>query len=283
MKIFNTIDEMQQFSRQQRRDGKTIGVVPTMGYLHAGHLSLVETAKNHADLIVVTIFVNPTQFAPNEDLESYPRDFARDCQLCETHGVTAIFAPEPEEMYAADSTTWVKEEELSQGLCAKSRPEHFRGVTTVVAKLFNAVLPDIAVFGQKDAQQAAVICRMVRDLNFPVKIIISPLIREPDGLAMSSRNRYLSDHERQQALSISQSLTRAKHNLSAVSRPDSSENIVEDIRTTIEAAGGIIDYIEIIDNETLGAVSDKTAEILIAVAAFFGKTRLLDNILVKNN
>lgn len=272
---------MQDFSRQQQRRGKTIGVVPTMGYLHAGHLSLVNTAKENADIVIVTIFVNPTQFAPNEDLSSYPRDFERDCQLCEARGVTAIFAPEPEEMYAENCTTWVNETELSQVLCGKSRPTHFRGVTTIVTKLFNAVLPDIAIFGQKDAQQAAIICRMVRDLNFPVRIIVNPLIREPDGLAMSSRNRYLSKAERQQAPAIFQALQAAKVAIEQYGILNTPESTVSDIRATIESAGGTVDYIQIMDNETLQPISQTTTEILIAVAVFFGKTRLLDNLIIR--
>ena len=281
MQIFHKINEMQIFSRQQQRLGKTIGVVPTMGYLHAGHLSLIDTAKNHADIVIVTIFVNPTQFAPNEDLANYPRDFNRDCELCEARSVTAIFAPEAEEMYAEDCTTWVNETALSQGLCAKSRPEHFRGVTTVVTKLFNAVLPDIAIFGQKDAQQAAVICRMVRDLNFPIKVIINPLIREADGLAMSSRNRYLSKIERQQAPTIFKALQAAKTVIEQQKLPHDYVSISHDIRTAIETAGGKIDYIQIMDNKTLRPMPQTTTEILIAVAVFFGKTRLLDNIIIR--
>ena len=281
MKIFHTINDMQKFSRQQQRLGKTIGVVPTMGYLHAGHLSLIDAAKIHADIVIVTIFVNPTQFSPNEDLSNYPRDFDRDCELCEAHNVTAIFAPEPEEMYAENCTTWVNETSLSQGLCAKSRPEHFRGVTTIVTKLFNAVLPDIALFGQKDAQQAAVICRMVRDLNFPIKVIVSPLIREADGLAMSSRNRYLSKIERQKAPTIFKALQAAKSVIEQQGLPNSSNSVVRNIRNTIESAGGKIDYIQLMDNETLRPTSQATTEILIAVAIFFGKTRLLDNIIIK--
>jgi len=281
MKIFHTINDMQKFSRQQQRLGKTIGVVPTMGYLHAGHLSLIDAAKIHADIVIVTIFVNPTQFSPNEDLSNYPRDFDRDCELCEAHNVTAIFAPEPEEMYAENCTTWVNETSLSQGLCAKSRPEHFRGVTTIVTKLFNAVLPDIALFGQKDAQQAAVICRMVRDLNFPIKVIVSPFIREADGLAMSSRNRYLSKIERQKAPTIFKALQAAKSVIEQQGLPNSSNSVVRNIRNTIESAGGKIDYIQLMDNETLRPTSQATTEILIAVAIFFGKTRLLDNIIIK--
>lgn len=281
MTIFRTISEMQNFSRQQQHAGKNIGLVPTMGYLHEGHLSLINTAKHHADVVVVSIFVNPTQFAPGEDLESYPRDFERDCRLCEVRDVNAIFAPEPAEMYADNCTTWVKEEQLSTVLCGKSRPSHFRGVTTVVSKLFNAVLPDIAVFGQKDAQQAAIICRMVRDLNFPIKIIVNPLIREPDGLAMSSRNRYLSPAERQQALSISCSLfTAAKHIKQSGLKAEKFSPITRDIRDAIETAGGKIDYVEIIDGDSLQPVSNTTKKIVIAVAAFFGKTRLIDNVII---
>jgi pantoate--beta-alanine ligase len=279
MKIFRTIREMQKFSRQQQRQGNVIGLVPTMGYLHEGHLSLIDTAVEKTAIVVVSIFINPTQFSPGEDLQNYPRDFERDCQLCKQRGVTAIFAPESAEMYADNCTTWVNEEKLSQVLCGTSRPTHFRGVTTIVTKLFNAVLPDIAVFGQKDAQQAAIICRMVRDLNIPVEIIVNPLIREPDGLAMSSRNRYLSQAERQQALSISRSLIEAKHKMSQPQTRD-IKAVRDGIRETIEISGGKIDYVEIIDNESLLPVSNTTDKILIAVAAFFGKTRLIDNIVI---
>ncbi|MBU8901950.1 MAG: pantoate--beta-alanine ligase, partial [Victivallales bacterium] len=203
MEIIKTIANMQEYSRQARRDGKRIGVVPTMGYLHSGHVSLIDRARAEADVLIVTLFVNPTQFAPGEDIKDYPRDFRHDCELCEAHGADVLFAPIPEEMYYPDQSVWINEEKLSQKLCGTSRPVFFKGVCTVVAKLFNITLPDFAVFGQKDAQQALIIKRMVRDLNFPVEVIICPLVREKDGMAMSSRNRYLNADERRNALSIS--------------------------------------------------------------------------------
>lgn len=273
MIIIRSIKEMQQFARDAKRSGKSIGLVPTMGYLHEGHMSLVDVAKSNADVIAVSIFVNPTQFGPNEDLDRYPRDFERDRTLCEKRGVDVIFAPEADEMYDPNSSTWVIEEKLSQGLCGAKRPGHFRGVTTVVTKLFNAVLPDVAVFGQKDAQQALVLCRMVRDLNFPIEMIVAPLIREADGLAMSSRNRYLSNDERARALVISQSLFAAMDDFHA--------GAVQEIMRKIEAAGGKVDYIEALDAESLEPPGDDSSRILIAVAAFFGATRLIDNIIIE--
>jgi len=202
MRTIKTISEMQAFSGEARRSGKRIALVPTMGYLHEGHLSLMDKAAELAEVVVVSIFVNPTQFAPTEDFAAYPRDLERDSTRCERRGVHAIFSPDASEMYAPDASTWVVEERLSKGLCGLARPTHFRGVTTIVAKLFNAVLPDFAVFGQKDAQQAKVIQRMTRDLNFPVEIVVASIVREHDGLAMSSRNSYLSQAERQRALAI---------------------------------------------------------------------------------
>ncbi len=281
MKLIKGISEMQAWSKAARKEGKTIAVVPTMGYLHAGHLSLVDAARiAGADAVVVTIFVNPTQFGPNEDLAKYPRDLERDMKLCESKQVDAIFNPEPDEMYSSDASTWVVEERLSKGLCSMTRPTHFRGVTTVVAKLFNATLPDFAVFGQKDAQQARVIRRMARDLNFPVKIVISPIVRECDGLAMSSRNKYLSADERSRALVISRALQAASDSVSK-SGADDLDAIVDCVKAEIEAAGGRVDYVETVDNDTLehveGTISRPT---LIAVAAYFGATRLIDNVII---
>ena len=273
MLIIRTIKEQQQYSTNARKAGKTIGVVPTMGFLHEGHLSLVDEAKKRADIVILTIFINPTQFGPNEDLERYPRDFERDCRLCEERGVDAIFAPEATEMYDPDSSTWVIEEKLSADLCGAKRPGHFRGVTTVVTKLFNATLPDVAVFGQKDAQQAMVLKRMAKDLNFPIEIVVAPLVREPDGLAMSSRNRYLSDDERQRALSISKALFSVHDNCGA--------DAVDRITDTIVGAGGRIDYVEALDADTLEPVTAQSERIIIAVAAFFGQTRLIDNIIIE--
>lgn len=280
MQIITTIQEMQLWSKARQREGKIIGLVPTMGFLHQGHMSLVDTAKeNGADVVVLSIFVNPIQFAPNEDLDRYPRDFEHDSALCEERGVDVIFAPTPEEMYFPDRSTWVVEEAVSEGLCAVTRPTHFRGVTTVVTKLFHAALPDLAVFGQKDAQQAAVLKRMVRDLNFPIRMIVAPIVRESDGLALSSRNQYLSPEERNNALVLSHSLTLAKELIE--SRQEKKiRAIMRAIAGSILAAGGQVDYVEFRDAETMLPASDATTDITIAVAAYFGKTRLIDNIQV---
>lgn len=282
MKIIRQISDMQFFSRQARLNGKRIGVVPTMGFLHAGHASLIDRARAGADLVIVTLFVNPAQFAPNEDLDSYPRDFERDCAMCEAHGVDVLFAPAPEEMYYPDRSVWINEEKLSQKLCGVSRPDFFRGVCTVVAKLFNITLPDFAVFGQKDAQQALIIKRMVRDLNFPVEIITAPLVRENDGLAMSSRNRYLNDDERRQALSISQALKQVEKDIVKFNIHNAPQ-ITSAISKQITAGGGEIDYVSIYDAETLEDISEKTKRIIIACAATFGKARLIDNVVLDLN
>ena len=273
MKIIRTIHEMQEWSDAKRRNGATIAVIPTMGYLHEGHLSLIDTARNSgADTVIVTIFVNPTQFGPNEDFAKYPRDFERDARLCESKQVDAVFAPEAGEMYPEDSSTWVVEEKLSQGLCAKTRPTHFRGVTTVVSKLFLATLPHIAVFGQKDGQQARVIKRMVRDLN-------SPIVREADGLARSSRNKYLSEEEHRNALSLSRGLMKLKAEIEA-GRTDLAALLAE-LRASIEAASGTVDYIEAVNAETLEPIEKIGGSMMFPVAVYFGKTRLIDNILVE--
>ncbi len=280
MDIFRTIEEMQRYSLAQKRQGRTVAVVPTMGFLHEGHMSLIDTARENADVVVVTIFVNPTQFGPNEDFDKYPRDLERDRRMCEERGALAIFAPEAREMYPADSSTWVQEEKLSRGMCAKTRPTHFRGVTTVVAKLFNAVLPDVAVFGQKDAQQALILCRMVRDLNFPIRMIIAPIVREADGLAMSSRNKYLSAEERVNALSVSRSLNAARARLEVFPGAD-LDGLKQEMAAEIQFSGGRVDYIEILDAATLEEPTGDSGRLLIAVAAYYGATRLIDNVLME--
>lgn len=280
MRIFREAAELQTFALEAKRSGKIIGLVPTMGYLHAGHASLIDIARKRADLVIVSIFVNPTQFGPNEDLDKYPRDFEHDRALCEEHGVDVIFAPEPGAMYAPDASTWVEETVLSKPLCGASRPIHFRGVATVVAKLFNLAQPDLAVFGQKDAQQLLVIRRMVRDLNFPIEIIAAPLVRDADGLALSSRNRYLSAEERQQALVLNRTLRPAKL---AIERAGigAIADVLEAVRSTITGAGGRVDYVEALDTATLRAPTAETREILLAMAVYFGTTRLIDNILIE--
>lgn len=282
MKIIKSPKELQQECLQLRASGKTIAVVPTMGYLHAGHISLVDNARNRADILIVTIFVNPTQFGPNEDLDKYPRDFENDCRLCEASGADIIFSPEADGMYSANHSTWVMEEQLSLPLCGKSRPIHFRGVCTVVAKLFNLTQANVAVFGRKDAQQALIIRRMVRDLDMPIEIIVAPLVRDKDNVALSSRNRYLSEEERTGATSISRSLLQAEAELSGGGLAK-VEAVKQDVVSLITAGGGVIDYVEALDAETLGEISNQTTGVLLAVAANFGKTRLIDNVLIEFN
>ena len=278
MQVIKTIREMQKWSMDRKKAGKTVAVVPTMGFLHEGHLSLIDAARaNGADAIVVTIFVNPIQFAPNEDFDSYPRDFEHDAALLREKNVDAVFAPAVSEMYPAPVTCMVIENKLSKGLCAKTRPTHFNGVTTVVAKLFNATLPDIAVFGQKDAQQARVLKRMVRDLNFPIRMVVAPIVREADGLAKSSRNKYLNEDERTRALVLSRSLLAAKE-MAEKGEKDLAK-LTGFIRKEIEAQGGKVDCVEAIDSEELEPVTVRDGKpVMIALAAYFGTTRLIDNI-----
>jgi pantoate--beta-alanine ligase len=275
MKIVRSRAEMRELSRCWHRSGETVGFVPTMGYLHEGHLSLVREAARRCDHVVLSIFVNPTQFGPNEDLDKYPRDFERDEALCRAEGVEAVFYPEVAEMYADDHSTWVVEEALGRPLCGASRPGHFRGVTTVVAKLFHVVEPDVAVFGRKDAQQALIIERMVRDLDFAVEIVVAPIVREPDGLAMSSRNKYLSAEDRQRALSISRGLRRA------VALYESGERLANvlcgAVAGEIAAAGGDMEYVEMRGRADLKLRAMADGPVVIAVAARFGNTRLIDN------
>ncbi len=276
MDIIESVQDMQHYVLKAKRAGRKIGLVPTMGYLHEGHLSLVALARSQVDVVILSIFVNPIQFLPGEDLACYPRDFARDRALCVQAGVDVIFHPVPASMYRDDSSVFVEETALSNVLCGASRPGHFKGVTTVVAKLFNIALPDIAVFGQKDAQQARVIQRMVRDLNFPVKIIVGEIVREMDGLAMSSRNKYLSPEERQQALCLRQSLDIAEGLVRG------GERSVEVIRNAVlhhvkVVPSAAIDYVALVDNESLTPVSLIERPVLLALAVRIGATRLIDN------
>ncbi len=278
MEIVQDSRLMQQKARRWQRDGLRVALVPTMGYLHEGHLSLVRLARARAEKVVLSLFVNPTQFGPTEDLARYPRDFARDRALCEAEGVDVLFAPGTETMYPADHSVWVEEHDLSQGLCGLSRPIHFRGVLTVVAKLFHLTLPDVAVFGEKDAQQLRLIERMVRDLDFPLEIVRGPTLREADGLAMSSRNKYLSPEERVQALVLRRSLCAAREAF------DQGEREPQRLRERMlqilsEAPLGQLDYLEIVDDRDLSPVTGPiTTPVLVALAVKFPGPRLIDNI-----
>jgi pantoate--beta-alanine ligase len=279
MKICNSIDEIRVARRSARSQGKTVGLVPTMGALHEGHLSLVRAAKAQCDLVVVSIFVNPIQFGPNEDLAKYPRDFDRDRDLLTREGVDLIFAPSVEEMYPEGAVTYVAVEGISDKLCGRSRPGHFRGVTTVVSKLFNIVEPDRAFFGQKDAAQSAIIRRMVRDLNIPVQVVVCPIVREPDGLAMSSRNAYLDPQQRGSALVLQRALMEVQKRFDQGER--SPHALIEAGKQTFVQDPFVrLDYFEIVDPETLDPVDDFSRSALVAVAAFVGKARLIDNIVL---
>jgi pantoate--beta-alanine ligase len=280
LKTLRTITEMRAASREARHSGKRLGFVPTMGALHQGHLSLVRAARQATDVVAASIFVNPTQFGPNEDLAKYPRSFERDCELLEKEGVEWLFAPSVEEMYPSGAVTWVLVEELSNKLDGRSRPGHFRGVTTVVSKLFHIVAPDLAFFGQKDAAQAAIIRRMVLDLNLPVEITVCPIVREPDGLAMSSRNAYLDPEQRRRALVLHRSLTRVQE---LIDRGEVSADVLAaQGRNEFAAEPSVrLDYFEIVNPDTLDPIEDISNGALIAVAAYIGSTRLIDNLLVK--
>ncbi|MDH8677660.1 pantoate--beta-alanine ligase [Fusibacter bizertensis] len=272
-----TIKELRSIIDLQKSNGKTIGFVPTMGFLHQGHLSLMQTSKEKSDFTVVSIFVNPTQFGPKEDLATYPRDLERDQALCDSVGVDLIFAPEVSEMYPEGYSTYVDcEGNITKQLCGASRPSHFKGVTSVVAKLFNIVQPDFAFFGQKDAQQVAVIEKMVRELNFSVKIIPCPIVREEDGLAMSSRNTYLDTEQRKEALVLNRALKEAKKLIENGERE--AEILIQRLTQVIETSkSAIIDYIQIVDVRSLESISKIEGEFLIALAVKFGSTRLIDN------
>jgi pantoate--beta-alanine ligase len=279
MKICNTIEEMRAACRAVRRAGKRLGFVPTMGALHEGHLSLVRAAKAGCDVVVASIFVNPTQFGAGEDLAKYPRRFDRDRELLEREGVELVFAPSAEEMYPAGAVTWVTVEGLSDKLDGRSRPGHFRGVATVVAKLFHVVEPDAAFFGQKDAAQVAVIRRMVRDLNFAVEIVACPIVREADGLAMSSRNAYLDGQQRNQALVLHRSLMRVRK-LWESGECAAEKLVAAGLKEIAEEESVRLDYFEIVEADSLEPVERAKSGMVVAVAAFVGTTRLIDNILL---
>jgi len=277
--VIETVSALPERLAPERAAGRSIGLVPTMGDLHEGHLSLIRRARAECDVVVVSDFVNPTQFGAGEDYERYPRDLERDVQLCAMEGVDIVFAPYPHEMYREGFATYVVQEGLTEKLCGASRPVHFRGVTTIVAKLFNIVLPTASYWGQKDAQQVAVIKRMVVDLNFATRVVVCPIVREPDGLAISSRNRYLSSDQRQDALSLSRSLNKARQMIA--SGETNSGRLRRQMCEVIERTPSAkIDYVAIVHSETLEDVDNVDREVLVAVAARFGRARLIDNMLV---
>ena len=279
MQTITSIKEMQTLSNKVREEGKTIALVPTMGFFHQGHLSLMEEGRRRGDLLVISIFVNPTQFGAGEDYEDYPREMERDKQLAEETGVDVIFAPSVAEMYPSDNQTYVSVEEVTRNLCGISRPMHFRGVTTVVCKLLNIVKPHVAIFGEKDFQQLVAIRQMVSDLNLDMEIVGMPIYREEDGLAMSSRNRYLTTDGRKAALCLSHSLKRAKELFEQGER--NTEEIIKEARNIIEAEKlARIDYVKICDIKTLKDVEQINQEAVLALAVKIGKARLIDNIVL---
>ncbi len=276
MQIVHTPAEVKAQVKAWRKEGLTVGLVPTMGYLHEGHKSLIDRAVAENDRVVVSIFVNPIQFGPTEDLESYPRDLQADAKLCEGAGASLIFAPQPSDMYAPDFSTYVNTSGVSAELCGKSRPTHFRGVCTVVNKLFNIASPDRAYFGQKDAQQLAVIRRMVRDLNMNLEIVGCPIIREADGLAKSSRNTYLSAEERQAALVLSRAINAGKAMVEAGEKD--GDKVLLEMRKIIEAEPmARIDYVEMVKWDSIEVTHVIEGPVLVAMAVYIGKTRLIDN------
>ncbi len=276
MIVLDKINELRDRVKGWKSQGLKVGFVPTMGYLHEGHESLIKRASEENDKVVVSIFVNPIQFGPKEDLSTYPRDLERDSKVCEGAGADIIFHPKSEEMYFEDFSTFVDMNGLTSGLCGKSRPTHFRGVCTVVTKLFNIVLPDRAYFGEKDAQQLAIIKRMVRDLNIDVEVIGCPIVREKDGLAKSSRNTYLSIEERSAATILSKALNIAREKIKDGER--TSSNIISTIKEIIESEKlARIDYIEVVDSFSMEGVDTIEKSVLVAIAVFIGKTRLIDN------
>ena len=277
--VVKTIDEIREYVNKWHKEGLSVGLVPTMGYLHEGHKSLIDRAVSENDRVVVSDFVNPTQFGPNEDLEAYPRDIERDAALCESAGAAVVFNPEPEEMYDNALTT-VSVDKITKVLCGKTRPVHFAGVCTVVSKLFNIVKPDRAYFGQKDAQQLIVVKKMVKDLNFDIEIVGCPIVREADGLAKSSRNTYLNAEERKAALCLSRGLSAGRKLIENGER--SAEAVKNAVKGEIEKEQlAKIDYVEAVNAETLDNAETAEAPLLVAVAVYIGKTRLIDNFIVE--
>ncbi len=280
MEITGVINEVRRQVKEWRRMGLTVGLVPTMGYLHEGHKSLIDRAVAENDRVVVSDFVNPIQFGANEDLATYPRDIEADKRLCEQAGADLIFYPEPEEMYAPDFSTYVEMQEVSEGLCGKTRPTHFKGVCTVVCKLFHIVMPDRAYFGQKDAQQLAVIRRMVRDLDMDIQIVGCPIIREEDGLAKSSRNTYLNGEERKAALVLSRAVFHGEDMMKNGERD--ADKILSEMRKIIEAEPlARIDYVEMVDADSIKPLTKAEGRVLTAMAVYIGTTRLIDNFIME--
>ena len=274
MQVTKTVEETRKQIKQWKKEGKTIGLVPTMGFLHEGHASLIRKCREQNDIVVVSDFVNPTQFGPNEDLEAYPRDFERDSKLCESLGADLIFAPSPEDMYH-DPHAFVSLATLSETLCGKTRPIHFKGVCTVVTKLFHIVAPDRAYFGEKDAQQLAIIRKMVKDLNFDIEIVGCPIVREEDGLAKSSRNTYLNDKERQAALCLSRAVKTGKE---VIYTGADAKEVLNSMKAIIEAEPlARIDYVMMVDALTMQPIEKADRDVLVAMAVYIGKTRLIDN------
>ena len=274
MQVTKTVEETRKQIKQWKKEGKTIGLVPTMGFLHEGHASLIRKCREQNDIVVVSDFVNPTQFGPNEDLEAYPRDFERDSKLCESLGADLIFAPSPEDMYH-DPHAFVSIDTLSETLCGKTRPIHFKGVCTVVTKLFHIVAPDRAYFGEKDAQQLAIIRKMVKDLNFDIEIVGCPIVREEDGLAKSSRNTYLNDKERQAALCLSRAVKTGKE---VIYTGADAKEVLNPMKAIIEAEPlARIDYVMMVDALTMQPIEKADRDVLVAMAVDIGKTRLIDN------
>ena len=274
MQVTKTVEETRKQIKQWKKEGKTIGLVPTMGFLHEGHASLIRKCREQNDIVVVSDFVNPTQFGPNEDLEAYPRDFERDSKLCESLGADLIFEPSPEDMYH-DPHAFVSIDTLSETLCGKTRPIHFKGVCTVVTKLFHIVAPDRAYFGEKDAQQLAIIRKMVKDLNFDIEIVGCPIVREEDGLAKSSRNTYLNDKERQAALCLSRAVKTGKE---VIYTGADAKEVLNPMKAIIEAEPlARIDYVMMVDALTMQPIEKADRDVLVAMAVYIGKTRLIDN------
>ncbi len=278
MKIVSTIKEVREYVNAWKQEGNTVGFVPTMGYLHEGHMSLVDAARENGK-VVVSIFVNPMQFGPNEDLASYPRDLERDAKMCEEHGVDLIFHPTPEEMYGDNFYSYVDMNTLTEELCGLTRPVHFRGVCTVVTKLFNIVTPDKAYFGQKDAQQLAIIKRMVKDLNMPLEIIGCPIVREADGLAKSSRNTYLSKEEREAALVLSRSIFLGKE-MAEQGEMDSVKIVTAMTEEISKEPLAKIDYVKAVSMDNMQQTKTMEGSVLVAIAVYIGKTRLIDNFII---